>query len=234
MMNKLLTTIALSATLLFMNSCKKDKDDSPSEPSNYMVVHSSPGSSPVELYLDDVKASASAVPYGNASAYATIAAKQYNVKLAASNTINAIAETSVNLNSGRFYSIYAYDTLLSGKIKVFATEDDLAAPAAGKAKVRFLHLSPTDVAVDILANNTVVFGNRKFADNVSDGSKANFAQLDAGTYTIDVKLAGSNAGSLLTVPGITVEAGKIYTVIARGKVTGTGDAALGVQLITNK
>jgi len=237
MTKKLLTTIALSATLLFLNSCKKDDDDGPEEPANYMVVHSSPGSAAVELYLDDVKASTSPIAYGTNSAYATIAPKQYNVKIAAVNTINPLAETSVNLNEGRYHSIFVYDTLLNSKVKVFTTEDDLSTPPSGKAKIRFLHFSPPspagNLAFDILGNNTVLFANRSYADVASDGSKANFINVDAGTYTVDVRIASSQI-PVFSVPGVVVEAGKIYTLIAKGKVSGSGETAIGAQLIVNK
>ena len=240
MTKKILTSLALASMVLFMNSCKKDEDDGPVEPSNYMVVHAAVGAPPVELYLDDVKASASAIAYGANSAYGSIAPKQYSVKLAAVNTINPVAETSVNMADGRSYSIFAYDTLLASKVKVFTVEDDLSAPAAGKAKVRFIHLSPntssTKIAVDLATNNTVLFPNRTYADVVTDGSKANFISVDAGTYVVDVRIAGTTAPvpPILSVPGIVVEAGKIYTIVAKGILGRPGANALSAQLIVNK
>ncbi|RYY31392.1 MAG: DUF4397 domain-containing protein [Chitinophagaceae bacterium] len=235
MTKKILTTLALSAVLIAFNSCKKD-DDGPVAPAEYMVVHSTPGAPAVELYLDDVKATTSPVQFGSYSNYSSIASKQYNVKIAAVNTINPISETTVNLDGGNNYSIFSYDTLLNGKAKVFAIRDDLSAPPAGKAKVRFFHLVPgANVPnVDIAANNTVLFPNRSFADNVSDGGKANFITVDAGTYTVTARLAGSTTIDILNVPGVVIEAGKIYTIIAKGRIGGSGDAALGAQVIVNK
>ena len=237
MTKKIMTSLALASMVLFMNSCKKDDDDGPVEPASYQVVHAAVGAPSVELYLDDVKASASAIAYGTSSAYATIAPKQYNVKVAGVNTINALAETSVNLNESRNYSIFVYDTLVNNKVKIFTLEDDLAAPASGKAKVRFVHLSPNTgankIAVDIAANGTVLFANRSYADVTSDASKASFISVDAGTYTVEARLAGSNA-AILSVPGIVVEAGKIYTLVAKGILGRGGSNELAAQLIINK
>ncbi len=235
MTKKILTTLALSAVLIAFNSCKKD-DDGPVAPAEFMVVHSTPGAPAVELYLDDVKASTSPVSFATASNYSSIASKQYNVKIAAVNTINPIAETTVNLDGGNNYSIFAYDTLLNGKAKVFAVRDDLSAPPAGKAKVRFFHLVPgiNSPSVDIAANDNVLFPNRSYADNVSDGGKANFVTIDAGTYTLTARLAGSSTIDILNIPGVVVEAGKIYTIIAKGRINGSGETALGAQVIVNK
>jgi hypothetical protein len=147
-----------------------------------------------------------------------------------------LAEANVNIGEGRNYSVFAYDTILNGKSKVFALEDDLSAPPSGKAKVRFLHLSPGNLAVDITANDVIVFDNRSYADNVTTGSKAAFKTMDAGTYTIGVRLAGSNPSipAIVTVQNISIEAGKIYTIYAKGLVTGSGPNALGAGMIINK
>jgi hypothetical protein len=37
----------------------------------------------------------------------------------------------------------------------------------------------------------------------------------------------------LTLPGVALAAGKIYTVFAKGLVAGTGAQALGAQIVTH-
>ena len=61
---------------------------------------------------------------------------------------------------------------------------------------------------------------------------ANFTHVDAATYNLEVSLAGTNK-VVLAVPNVTLTAGKIYTVFAKGFVTGTGAQALGAQVIVN-
>ena len=105
--------------------------------------------------------------------------------------------------------------------------DDLSAPAAGTAHVRFLHLSPDAPAVDItLTDGTVVFGNKSFRDYTE------FTPLTAGSYDLQVRLAGTTT-VVLDLPGIALEAGTIYTVFAKGFVNGTGVQALGAEIIVN-
>ena len=60
-----------------------------------------------------------------------------------------------------------------------------------------------------------------------------FTPLDAGTYNLQVRLAGTST-VVLDLPGITLTSGKIYTVFAKGLVGGTGSQALGAQIIVNK
>ena len=104
-------------------------------------------------------------------------------------------------------------------------EDNLAAPAAGKAHVRFIHLSPDAPAVDVaVTGGGVVFGNQSFEDFTA------FTPLDANTYNLEVRLAGTST-VVLPLPGIVLTAGKIYTVYAKGFVGGTGAQALGAEII---
>jgi hypothetical protein len=230
-----ITGFALTASLLF--ACKKNNNNNTPQPdANVLLVNASPGDSAArDFYFNDSKLNTQPVVYPANSGYLSIAPGGYTVKIAEVNTINPQATGSINMGSAKSYSLFAYDTLLSGKIKMFATEDNLTAPASGKAKVRFFDLSPVNVAVDIYANDSLVFANRNYADNVADNSKGSFISVDAGTYTVKLKLAGSgpNIAPLLTLSNNVFSAGKIYTVFAKGTVTGTGVNALGAEVIIN-
>ena len=105
---------------------------------------------------------------------------------------------------------------------------DLALTGAGKAHVRFIHLSPNAPAVDItLTDGTVLFGNVAFKES------AGFSPLDAGTYDLQVRVAGTET-VVLELPDIKLDNGAIYNVFAKGLVSGTGDQALGAEIILNK
>jgi hypothetical protein len=60
-----------------------------------------------------------------------------------------------------------------------------------------------------------------------------FLPVDAGTYNIDVKVAGTTTVAL-PLTGIKFEAGKAYTIFASGFLGGTGVSALGAQIIVNR
>ena len=229
-----LAIVFMAAAIL--PACKKSSDSGPQANAQVMLVNASPGdSTPRNFYFNDTKLNTQSLSYPANSAYLPLAPGTYSIKVTSANSINPIAATSAGLGSGKNYSVFAYDTLLGGKIKVFAVEDNLAAPAANKTKVRFLDLSPVAVAVDIYANDSLVFANRSYADNVSDNSKANFISVNAGTYVVKIRLAGSgaNISPLLTLTDNVFVAGKIYTIYAKGTVTGTGVNQLGAGVIAN-
>ena len=59
-----------------------------------------------------------------------------------------------------------------------------------------------------------------------------FTPIDAGTYHLEVRTACMTT-VVLPLSGVTLQAGKIYTVFAKGFVRGTGAQALGAQIIVN-
>jgi len=121
--------------------------------------------------------------------------------------------------------VFAVNTLTNIEPLVFA--DDLTAPASGNAHARFIHLSPDAPAVDItLTDGTVVFGNIAFKEGTD------FTPLPAASYDLQVRVAGTNT-VVLDLPGINLMDGKIYTVFAKGLVSGTGENGLGAEIIAN-
>jgi hypothetical protein len=145
------------------------------------------------------------------------------------------------LNRARPTTIGATDP---GGPRFLNVTDNLAAPAAGNAHVRFFHLSPNAPAVWVNLLRTGVtapvasFANRTYRA-VSTGSGTtlvnffNFTPIAAGTYTVEVRTGSATGPIALTVPNVALADGKIYTLFARGLVRGTGADALGASIIAN-
>ena len=193
--------------------------------SNLMVVHASPDAPSVDLYLDENKVNGDPLEFPNNTGYLQIdaGARKVAVNPAGSNT--SVISDTLTFDPNKSYSLFAINVVAS--IEAIATEDDLTPPAAGKAHIRFLHLSPDAPAVDIaVKGGPTLFPNSKFKD-VSD-----FLPVDAASYDIEVRVAGTN-NVALELNGINLEAGKIYTVFAKGLLAGQGNQALGAQIIVN-
>lgn len=222
----LLTGIVLAAMPILMISCSDD--DNPTNPTakaNVMVVHASPNAPAVDLLVDNVVAG-SGLAFPSNTAYLPVDAGSRNVKVNVAGTSTTVINADLPLTASTNYTVFAVDSV--SKISTVVLTDNLAAPAAGKAHVRFVHLSPNAPAVNItLTNGTIVFGNRSFKQGTD------FTPLDAGTYDLQVRDAATNNAVVLNLPGITLVAGKIYTVFAKGFLGGAGAQALGAQIIVN-
>jgi len=149
-----------------------------------------------------------------------------NVKVNVANTTNTVINADLDLNPNLNYSVFAVNTV--SNIEPLVLVDDLSAPASGMTHVRFVHLSPDAPAVDVaVTGGPVLFGNVSFKEYQG------FAPVNAGTYNLEVRLAGTST-VVLPLPGIALQAGKIYTVFAKGLVAGAGSQALGAEIIVNR
>lgn len=223
------SSMLLVASVLFVSSCKDDDTEemaTPTANAKVLVTHASPDAPGVDLLIDNTKQNSSALNFPDNTGYIAKAAGTRNIKVNVSGTSTTVINADLMLEANKNYSVFAVDSV--SKISAIVLADDLTAPASGKAHVRFVHLSPNAPAVDICvaSSGAVVFGNKAFKDATA------FTPLDAGNYNLDVRVAGTSTVAL-TLPTITLQAGKIYTVFAKGFLGGTGAQALGAQIIVN-
>ncbi|SIT91028.1 DUF4397 domain-containing protein [Pontibacter indicus] len=214
---------------LVLTSCDDDDDDNAViETSNVMVVHASPDAPGVDLLVDDAKVNSAALTFPNNTGYLEVPAGRRNVKVNAAGTNNTVINANLDLDRDDSYSVFAINTLSA--IEPLVLEDDLDAPASGKAHVRFVHLSPDAPAVDVaVTGGPVLFSNRAFK------SATEFTPVDAMSYNLEVRLAGTQT-VVLTVPNVQLANGRIYTIFARGFVAppSGNNNALGAEIITNR
>ena len=220
-----MAALALLATFA-VTGCSDDSPSpvAPTPSARVMAVHASPDAPAVDLLVDG-SVVGSGLAYPNHTGYLTVGAGTRNVKVNVAGTSNTVINDNVSVAGGLNYSVFACGPVAT--IGTVVLVDDLTAPAAGKAHVRFVHLSPDAPAVDVaVQGGPVLFPNTAFK-----GSTA-FAPVDAGTYDLEVRLAGTTT-VVLPLPGVSLQAGKIYTAFAKGFAGGTGAQALGAQIIVH-
>jgi hypothetical protein len=223
----LIPAFAVLATLAVSGCSDDDSNNNPVAPTptgRVMAVHASPDAPAVDLVVDGA-AVAGGLAFPSNTGYLSVPAGTRNIKVQVAGTTTTVIDANVDVSAGADYSVFANGPVAS--IGALVVADDLTPPAAGKAHVRFVHLSPDAPAVDVaVTGGPVLFADREFREYTA------FAPVDAGTYDLEVRLAGTST-AVLPLPGISLQAGKIYTVFAKGFVAGTGSQALAAQIIVN-
>ncbi len=180
------------------------------------VVHASPDAPAVDVYADDAKVLTN-VAFKGSSDYLSVPSGPHNFKVFATGANPAsdapVIDADATLGVGKDYTVVAIGKL--AEIKPLVLVDNNAAPAAGKAHVRVVHASPDGPAVDI-----AVKGGAVLVPNLAFGKDAGPLPVDAGTYDLEVRAAGTTTVAL-PVSGVTLTAGKIYTIFAVGLLNGT-------------
>jgi len=222
--------ILLAMSSLLIVGCSDDDDNNnPTTPTlekaNVKVVHASPDAPGVDLLVDNSIAGSN-LTFPNNTGYLAVDEGTRNVKVNVSGTSTTVIEADLTLDANTNYSVFAVDAVAN--LSPLVIVDDLTSPTSGNAHVRFIHLSPDAPSVDITTNSgAVVFGNYSFKDF------SNFTPLPAGSFDLQVRLAGTET-VVLELPGISLADGNIYTVFAKGFVTGMDSQALGAEIIVNQ
>ena len=123
-----------------------------------------------------------------------------------------------------FHTVFAVRENKSAADSLILFYDNLAAPAAGKAKLRFVNLSPDTGALNLSGDGVsfrdVAYG--RAANSAISGEKLSayslgpFEEVAAGSRSLQVTTA---AGQVLATAAAALQEGKAYTVFTQGTAT---------------
>jgi hypothetical protein len=222
---KILSIVSIfTLSIFFVTSCKPDSDPVVvKEYGKIMLFNGAVGAAALDLYVNGTKTNATSLAYGTNSPYTQIeagtAGHKILTKTVTGATIDSVPALKANKDVG--YSYYAYkDNDAASTVRVLATTDALTLPAAGKGKVRLVHLIsdiPLNGGVDVEAvtPTTGVATSRNDFTNVKFKESRDFIEIAKGTYDLKVKSTGTT-NVLFTVPNVTIVEGKITTLVAHG------------------
>jgi Domain of unknown function (DUF4397) len=225
----LLRTAFLSFVILILASCHKDDHTSVfNGTSNLTLVHASPGTAAYDVKLDGRTLNLTPLTYGNYSNYGLVPAGNANFSLTQAGTNIVTAKDSLSLKPYAAYSLYITD--IPSKVSLLLTKDDLSAPAPGKAKLRFINLNPDAGLLNLsyLGDTTTLFDSIPFKSNTA------FIQVKPATGTGFAITDSTGANIVATSAKYRLDAGRIYTVVAKGAKSATDTATAAIGVIINR
>ena len=227
-MMKKLSFLLLSSVILF-SACKKDSSDPAPTPSKARVMfgHTTIGVDSLKLQLNN--ATLTSVPglgFGTYTNYVEVDPGSTKVSF---NLLNAgtivLDSTTTNFATNGYYSVFTTGVVTSPNIVI--TTDDLSAPPAGSAKVRFINLSPENL------NESLYIGPTKLDSNISFGKATQFHTIAAGTQVVLVQDPSPTKAYLVRSASQAFAVGKIYTVVLYGTEAAAGPSQLNIKVLTN-
>ncbi len=220
---KLVTALMSLCMALALVSCQENKAVPEKEPAptpagaEVRVAHLSPDAPAVDVWVDG-KTVLEKVPFKAVSDYLTLSPGDHQIQVTPAGAKEPVViDATVNLKAKAAYSVAATGLLNKNDLKPMVLGDDRA-PDKAKAKIRFIHTSPDAPAVDV-----AVTGGPVLFKNVAFRKAGEYLSVDAGTYDLEVRLAGTETVAL-KVPGVKLDAGTNYSVFAIG-LAGDGTLA---------
>ena len=208
-------------------ACSNNKDTiPPATNSRIMFVNAVPDAGPLSVLVDGA-AVESDLAYFDHTQYLSLATGDRTIQARLAGTgLPFVVDTSLAASTNYAYSVYFVDTV--GSITPLFFNDVLIEPDTLKARIRFLQLSPGLPAVDLNETNggSVVVG----ASNMEFKDHTNYVETDRGTYSFELRT--SVTGELLaTFPGMNLEGGRTYTLVARGFRGGAANTGLVIDTV---
>lgn len=218
--------------LLMITSCDRVVENRITDSGNstghgrIMFVHASPDAPALDLFVDN-NALSENVGFLSHSTYMDVSDGYRNLKIRTANAGELKVNVDFSLRNEVSYSLFAANSVNS--LEAVIVTDDLETPPAGKCRVRFVHLSPNSPTINVAtsAGSSIVTG-------VPFEAVTPFVVLDAQSYDLRVRDAATNTNTLLSLNGMVMTGGKIYTVILKGLSGVTsGSQRLGTKVITH-
>lgn len=219
----------LLAVVLSITACSKNNDNTPAPGvSGLAIVHAAPGSPELSFKINGNKSNIKALTYGTFINYGNIIEGTYALTITKKDSARVLATSSSTFKNGKIYSLFIDD--VPNKTGFTLIEDDLTAPAADKANVRFVNMSADGGNLDLAITGQVTplftktaFKSATAFTAVVPGTEINF-QINENT----------KANVLAKIEKIKIEKGKIYTIWAKGLKAATDSTKLSLGVITNK
>jgi hypothetical protein len=142
-----------------------------------------------------------------------------------------------------YHTVFAVKNTKATADSLILFYDDLSAPAAGKAKLRFVNLAPGTANVDFgVSGQTALFTNTAYGraggsvlsgTGLSTWSLGPFVTVDAGTVNFSVTQSSDQSAVNITgdkLKNVILTAGKIYTIYINGT---PGSSAIEATILTH-
>jgi hypothetical protein len=209
----MLTTFAFAGLVAF-SSCSKDDDNTTVNPdATVKIVNVLPDAGAVNVYNGESKLNSTNIGFGEATGYLSVAKGDATFDFKGTLNGNTVLSVPVKFVNGT-YSLFATGKTSDNTTTGVLVKDDFGNTVEGKAKIRFVHVSPNAPTVNFLLNDSLLNSGAAFK------TATDFKEMAAGTYT--VKLNDATSGTtVISKSDVVLQAGKVYTVVAEGLVNAT-------------
>ena len=225
--NMLMLMLGLGLVLLF-SACKKDVDTPQTPAAGLMVFNLIPNHTAVGFVLSDRLITSAPLDYTSYSGnYISVFTGSRDLGLYDVQGDSTITEVTQQFEPDKYYSAFAVGA--NGNFSTVIVDDhlDTIPDSTDQTFVRYINAIPdsSQPTVTIASGGTNVVDEAASYTNVSS-----FESITPGEITIEV----SNGTNISATRNITVEKGKVYTILLSGLPDATEDAdKVQIKFITN-
>lgn len=223
-MKKLLFTSILLCTIFLIQSCKKEPEAPiPQEHGAHIsLMNVCNGSKEVNATIKNLTYTLfQRLNFLSISGYYVIAPDEYQITFTTVPTSKLLSTTKSTLEYEKYYLAMVIGQ--AGRARILVTENRTDNPQAGKARIRFINVSPDSCSVDVMGNSSTIFPMINYKEVTS------YVEVNAGTFNVAAKR--NSEGDVLTEDNFDLEEQRNYTLLLIGSKDGQDEEALKLKLI---
>src|SRR5688572_12119329 len=143
---RLVGLLAMIVLIVTLTACLND-DDNPVVPVALVsLYHGSPDAPDLDIEVDNRQINFYPFEYSDFTGYLRFYTVQRNLKFGPYAASNIVIDTAVTFEDDRAYSVFVVDEYED--VSIVVLNDNSAAPASGKAKVRVINIAPDAPAIN--------------------------------------------------------------------------------------
>lgn len=208
--------VGLATMPLLLTSCLDDDTANNIQdiPVSYVALYNaSPNAPGLTVTADSRAVNNQPLTYADNTGYLRFFTGKRTLAFGPFGANNIVLDTVVTLVDNRTYSLFVVNNFEHPEVLILA-DTSAAAPAAGKAMIRFANLSPDASPLALKVKDA--------EGNLTDGkafkNATPFAEIDAKTYNFQTTSTEGNTPSL-DLPNVALTEGRYYTILVRGYKT---------------
>jgi hypothetical protein len=208
------------------SSCKDDDKVTPVDQTKVGVVNLLDDVSKINVHYAGKKVNTAAIQTGAFSNYISLKAANDNLVIFEDTKTDTLTKKKFDFKANQSYTAFVYGSEDEAHIEVFT--DNLAAPASGKAKIRFANFANGKDGLNLFIGTATT---ASISDVDFKEVKGFVEVVPASNVAIKVRAQGAET-DLTQLAGANLQAGKIYTVFLT-KVEEDGEDEFVVRMVAN-
>lgn len=222
------------ATIAFvvLSSCLKSVENTPPKKQTYIsLLHLAPAAPAVDVYLNSTKSTATPIPSGSFfSRYSALDPNFYTISFKKGGGDSVVATLPADIyDSLEYATLLLYNSPFGSGVEAERINDDFSTLNNQLSSIRFFHVAPGLMPVDVYFDGTAISSGRQYVDNVINPFFNQFTTRDPGFYTILVKKAGTD--SVISQTSTTLLQAQAYTILLSGVPGASGDHAIALDIL---
>ena len=223
------TLVALTLSVALSGCLKKSDEPQPQlRISGLCLIHASPTTEKIDVYLNQTKVSGIDFAYKDKIDYLNAYSGDRQISMSKKGLSASLKMQNIHLKPQTGYSLFLIDKL--NTISFLLLTDTLTKPIVGKAKIRFVNLSPDAGALNLAIEGVA-------GDLVTDKLFKEYSAFKSINPAERVMFIVKNKTSGLTetvLHNVKIEADKVYTFWVKGLKNDTNDFSLGASIYQHK